>query len=155
MMFWIAVGLGAVGFMFVLAAVGLVVVSRTPPERVADTLPPCPESPNCVCSRAAPVDITHHIEPFELNGNPSTAIDRIESLLAEQPNVRILRRSETYLHAEFTTSWLRFRDDVEFEIDAVASILHVRSASRVGRSDLGANRARVERLRQLWVESAK
>jgi uncharacterized protein (DUF1499 family) len=55
-----------------------------------------------------------------------------------------------YLHAEFTTRWLRFVDDVEFVVAPAERVIHVRSASRVGREDLGTNRRRVEAIRAAW-----
>jgi uncharacterized protein (DUF1499 family) len=56
-------------------------------------------------------------------------------------------QSPDYLYAQCSTRWLKFTDDVEFYLDASAGVIHVRSASRIGRSDLGVNRARVEALR--------
>ena len=59
-------------------------------------------------------------------------------------------RAEGYLRAVFKTRLMRFRDDFEARLDAEAGRIHVRSASRLGYSDLGANRKRVEALRSAW-----
>jgi uncharacterized protein (DUF1499 family) len=65
----------------------------------------------------------------------------------------VVARTESYLHAEFTSLFFRFVDDVEFLVDDAAKVIHVRSASRLGRSDLGVNRKRVERIRARWREA--
>ncbi len=116
---------------------------------VDGALAACPSSPNCVCS-AVSVDATHAIEPFALDGNAADAIDALTTIIASMPRTRVVTASDSYLHAEFTSRILRFVDDVEFHVDPAHAVIHVRSASRVGHSDLGANRARVERLRDAW-----
>lgn len=105
----------------------------------------CPDSPNCVCSFQS--DPVHGIEPLRVAGDAATAWQRLLEAIEQQPLTRIVTRSDQYLHVEFTTPWLRFVDDVEFLRDDAAGVIHVRSASRVGRSDLGVNRRRVESLR--------
>jgi uncharacterized protein (DUF1499 family) len=50
---------------------------------------------------------------------------------------------------------MRFVDDVEFLFDDTNKKIHVRSASRVGYSDMGVNRKRVEELRKLLNERLK
>ena len=57
--------------------------------------------------------------------------------------------TETYLHAEFKSAVFRFVDDVEFFADEGAGVIQVRSAARVGNSDLGVNRKRLETIRAL------
>jgi uncharacterized protein (DUF1499 family) len=42
-----------------------------------------------------------------------------------------------------------FVDDVEFLADRASGVVHVRSASRLGRRDFGVNRARIEELRAI------
>jgi len=63
------------------------------------------------------------------------------------PDSKIIRHDATYLYAEFRTRRMRFVDDVEFAFDQNAGLIHVRSASRLGRRDFGVNRARVEAIR--------
>lgn len=109
-------------------------------------LRPCPESPNCVCSFDN--DEEHAIAPLEAGDDPAATFDRLRTLLRSMSRVRIVTDKGSYLHAEFTTPLLRFVDDVEFLLDADAGVIHVRSASRVGHSDLGTNRQRVEQLRK-------
>lgn len=79
------------------------------------------------------------------------AMTRLKRILSGLPRVRIITADERYLHAEFTSLLFRFVDDVEFLIDEDRREVHFRSASRVGYSDLGANRARMEQLRRLFT----
>ncbi|MCA9054173.1 MAG: DUF1499 domain-containing protein [Planctomycetaceae bacterium] len=115
-------------------------------------LRPCPSSPNCVCSQDA--DPEHAIEPLTFSGDAADAWTRLSGIIAAEPNARILQSDDACLHAEFWTPVLRFVDDVEFLLDRPAGTIHVRSASRVGHSDLGANRKRVEALRRRFETAA-
>ena len=111
-------------------------------------LRPCPSSPNCVCSQNQ--DTGHHIEPLPFSGSPREAWDRLHALIEKLPRTRVVSRDDSYLHVEFTSLLMRFVDDVEFLLDEPASVIHIRSASRIGHSDLGANRKRIEAIRQHW-----
>ena len=115
----------------------------------AGRLAACPASPNCVCSQSSVGDARHTVAPFRIVGDAHAAWERLVNLLAQQPRTQITARTPTYLHAECATR-LRFIDDIEFLLDAAAGLIHVRSASRLGRSDLGHNRRRVEQLRGLF-----
>ena len=107
----------------------------------------CPDTPNCVCSEYGG-DRAHFIEPFELPADTATALARMRAAILEQGGKILLERAD-YLAATYTTPLFGFVDDLEIRIDAARGLVHVRSASRVGHSDLGANRKRVERLREL------
>lgn len=107
-------------------------------------LPDCPASPNCVSSRAAESDTEHYAPPITLTGSPQAAHDAVVEVLHSWPRTRIVTDEPDYLHAVVTTRLLRFRDDVEVVIDAAAGRIDYRSASRVGYSDLGVNRRRME-----------
>lgn len=119
---------------------------------VSGTLRPCPSSPNCVCSTTDHSDPVHGIEPLPLDVPADEAIAALEALVESFPRAKVVTTGEHYLHAEFTSRLFRFVDDVEFLVDAEAGVIHVRSSSRVGYSDLGANRTRVEALRSAWAE---
>jgi uncharacterized protein (DUF1499 family) len=106
-------------------------------------LPPCKRSPNCVSSQADPIDKEHYIAPLEFRGS----MQSLRAALAELPLATIVVAEGDYLYAEFRTPILRFVDDVEFL--KAGDLLHVRSASRLGRRDFKANRKRVEQLRAL------
>ena len=113
-----------------------------------NALRPCPKSPNCVSSMAEDED--HHIAPFTYEGSAAEARTKLTGILESTKRARIITSTENYIHAEFTSLIFRFVDDVEFYFDAQKPLIHVRSASRVGYSDLGANRKRIEALRQLF-----
>ncbi len=142
----------AAGLFVVLASLGLSCASRRAPALgvSAGRLLPCPDSPNCVCSQDDPASPSW-IEPLELRGDAGDELERLAKLLEATPRASIVERGEGYLRAEFTTALLRFVDDVEFLVEAPAGVIHVRSASRVGHSDLGANRKRIEELRARWL----
>jgi len=111
-------------------------------------LRPCPSSPNCVCSEYPDGDAG--IAPLAFSGNPRAAFDSLVAFLREEPRVELLTVESDYVHAVFRTRIFRFRDDVEFRLDENGGVIHVRSASRVGHSDLGANRERVDSIRARW-----
>ena len=122
--------------------------SRPSPEEAAVArMQPCPSSPNCVCSREDPADATHYIEPLRFTGGADQAMARLRQIVEDWDRAEVIEADGGYLRAVFTTRLLRFKDDVEFELDAEAGLIHVRSASRLGHSDLGANRKRVEAIR--------
>ncbi|MBI3899102.1 MAG: DUF1499 domain-containing protein [Gammaproteobacteria bacterium] len=109
----------------------------------------CPASPNCVSSQAA--DAEHSIEPLAYVSSPMEARTRLKQVIAAMPRTRLVSETDNYLHYEFTTRILRFVDDVEFYFDDNARRIQVRSASRVGHSDFGVNRKRVETVRRAFM----
>lgn len=115
-------------------------------------LAPCPQSPNCVSSQAADTDTEHKIDPLTYGTDPATAIANLKSIIENQARTKIITETDTYLYAEFTSALMGYVDDVEFYLDADAGIIHVRSASRLGQSDLGVNRKRVEAIRLRFTE---
>jgi uncharacterized protein (DUF1499 family) len=117
-----------------------------PPPGDGAALKPCPSTPNCVSSRAS--DPEHRIEPLPLHGSAAAGLEAVRRAVLALPRTKIVAVGPGYLHAEFTSLVFRFVDDVEFVVDEPAGVIHVRSASRVGRSDLGVNRRRVEQLRE-------
>lgn len=109
-------------------------------------LAPCPSSPNCVSSQSK--DSKHQIEPLAFDGNSAKAISVLKSIVQELPRTAIITASENYLYAEFTSALMGFVDDVEFYVDPTEHGIQVRSASRLGESDLGVNRKRIEAIRK-------
>lgn len=112
-------------------------------------LAPCPGSPNCVSSEEA--SEPSRIEPLIFTGNPEAAWDCLKRAVLGMGGT-IGRDEDDYLWATFKTSLFRFVDDVEFRMDAPNTVIHVRSASRIGYSDFGVNRKRVETLRRRFSE---
>jgi uncharacterized protein (DUF1499 family) len=112
-------------------------------------LPPCKRSPNCVSSQADRSDAEHYIEPIRFKGTTVQAMVAAKRAVELMERSTIVREESGYLYAEFRSKLLGYVDDLELVFDANAGVLHVRSASRLGRRDFGVNRARVERLRRL------
>ena len=142
--------------MLVLGIIGTFVLSLTssPPGNLGvrnGRLAKAPSSPNCVSTQAA--ERSHWIEPMAFQCDPSTAMDTLEAIVGNYAGGTIIEREGDYLYAEFRSPFFRFVDDVEFLIEPESNRIHFRSASRVGHSDLGANRNRMEQIRNLFAEA--
>jgi uncharacterized protein (DUF1499 family) len=111
-------------------------------------LAPCPATSNCVSSQSS--DPIHAIEPLTISGPVTDAHAALKHILLGMKRTAIITETDTYIHAEFTSAIFRFVDDVEFWFDENGKVIHVRSASRLGQSDLGVNRKRVEDIRARW-----
>lgn len=127
---------------------GATCASRRPVEAQLEggRLRPCPGTPNCVSSEVGEADV----EPFTFTGDADAAFESLVAFLEAEPRVEVLARSGDHVHAVAKTALLRFADDLELRLDRERGVIHVRSASRIGISDLGANRARVESIRARW-----
>ncbi len=112
-------------------------------------LSPPPRKPNCVSSQADPADTQHYIAPIGFAGDPATAMKKLRDVIDDQPGTEVIESRPDYLYAEFTSKLMGYIDDVEFFNDGKA--IQVRSASRLGYSDLGANRKRVESIRKAFA----
>ena len=110
----------------------------------------CPDSPNCVSTQAT--SEMHRMEPIPFTSDTATVLERIKAAIGSTPRTRITAEDKTYLRSEFTTAIMRFVDDVEFFIDEDAKLIHFRSASRIGYSDMGANRKRMASLASRLTE---
>jgi uncharacterized protein (DUF1499 family) len=110
-------------------------------------LAPPKSTPNCVSSQADASDAEHYIAPIPFKGALPEAMAAARKAVEGMQGARVIRQEGGYLYAEFRTPVMRFVDDVEFSYDEKAGLLHVRSASRLGRRDFGVNRARVEAIR--------
>ena len=122
----------------------LLACGSAPTERMA----PCPSSPNCVSSQAT--DEEHAVPAFEA-ADPAAALVGLASTLEGMDGfTEFVAREDGYLHATFTTPLMQYVDDLELQVGD--GVVDVRSASRVGHSDLGVNRKRVEALRAAWAK---
>lgn len=110
------------------------------------TIMSCPDKPNCVSS-TAPRDGSHFIEPLQYEGEDHAALDRLRAVMKGLPRVKLVDDEGYFLRYEVRTRLMRFVDDVEFCLDPGRRVIDVRSASRVGHSDMGVNRKRVEEIR--------
>jgi uncharacterized protein (DUF1499 family) len=111
-------------------------------------LAPPKRTPNCVSSQADPADAEHYIAPIAFKGDAAAAAAAMRRAVEGMTDATIIRQEGSYLYAEYRTKLMRFVDDVELLHDPKAGVIHVRSASRLGRRDFGVNRARVESLRR-------
>jgi uncharacterized protein (DUF1499 family) len=111
----------------------------------------CPASPNCVSSQAPSTDAEHSTTPLQYESSPAEAIARLKTIIEGMERTEIIKETDTYLYAEFTSKLMGFVDDVEFYAEPDTGTVHVRSASRLGQSDLGVNRQRIEAIRQQWT----
>lgn len=106
----------------------------------------CPDSFNCVSSLAK--NPKHRVEPFRLKNDPKTSWDMVLKTLSSMPRTTIVTANNSDIHAECRSMIFRFVDDLTLRLNPSKGIIHIRSASRIGYSDLGANRRRVENLRE-------
>ncbi len=147
---WIALAVVAL-----LLAARIGVFSGKPPTNIGvrdGKLKPPAKTPNSVSSQAdlwpdAPQRDYARIAPVNAHGDGKATVAKIARVIEDLPGSHIVEQRDDYLYAQFTTPLLRFVDDVEFWFDPAAGVVQVRSASRVGRKDLGVNRARVESIR--------
>ena len=137
-----------VGFTSLMCLTGC---SGTAPELGVDngTLMSCPESPNCVNSQA--VDSEHGIEPLHYSGTVEEGRARLLQIITSGKRAKVITAEDSYIRVEYASALFGFVDDVEFYLQpeqAGTTIIQIRSASRLGHSDLGVNRKRVEQIRR-------
>lgn len=152
---WILIivgGLAAVGV--VVFTGGLARLSRNQPQTedielgVTDgRLTDCPDTPNCVSTQADPSDSVHYVEPIGHGGSPDDVMSRLVAWIENQERAEIVRTEERYIRAVFSSRVFGFQDDVEILVEP--EVVHVRSASRVGQGDMGVNRDRYTRIRDV------
>ncbi len=106
---------------------------------------PCPDSPNCVVSQTPDPD--HAIAPLSYQIPQENAYTTLIDVLSVVPRTTIVERTENYIRAESSSRLMGFVDDVEFYFPSDETVIHMRSAARVGESDLGVNRRRLEQIR--------
>jgi uncharacterized protein (DUF1499 family) len=116
----------------------------------AAQLKPCPNTPNCVSTEAT--DRSHAIAPYRYQGAPAAALRRLHDVVLRVPRAKIVAADATSLRVEFRTALFGFVDDATFVVDDASKTIRFRSASRVGRSDLGVNRRRMEAIRREFAK---
>ncbi len=138
-----------------IAAGRLGLLAGSPPQDLGvheGRLRPPAATPNSVSSQAAlypehPRRGQAQIAPLSFTGGGPAALDRLARLVETTQGAKVVQRTPDYLYATYTTPLMGFVDDVEFWVDPAGSVIHLRSASRLGYGDRGANRARIEALR--------
>lgn len=111
---------------------------------------PCPKTPNCVSTMAPKEDKKHFITPISYNSSQEEAVEKMIQIINSLKGTTITVKDINYIHAIFSTKLLRFKDDVEFYFDDSSKLIHFKSASRIGSSDLGTNRKRMEKIKNLY-----
>ncbi|PHS23803.1 MAG: hypothetical protein COA83_09115 [Methylophaga sp.] len=121
---------------------------------ISNALSPCPDKPNCVCS-SDKSDVNHYIDPLPLvHEDIANSLVILKEVIVEM-NGTLQAESDDYLAATFTSAIFGFVDDLEIKIDSNQNLIHFRSASRMGHSDMGVNKKRVELLKQLYQQKLK
>ena len=147
-----------------LAGLGLLVAGQagmlegTAPQKLGvleGKLRPPSDTPNSVSSQADlypdhPQQKYARIAPFTFSGDGHQAMQTLAQVLTAMADTRVVKQEADYLYAQSTTAWLRFTDDLEFWLDPARNVIQVRSASRMGKKDLGKNRQRMESIRELF-----
>ena len=139
----------ALAILIGLFVLGLMSQSGEANGLVAGKLTKCPDKPNCICTEFD-ADVAHYAAPVVFSQTPtSEVVLRLKSIV-QQMGGNIQIEDSNYLAATFTSSVFRFVDDLEIRIDADLKTIHLRSASRVGHSDRGVNRKRIEQFKALY-----
>lgn len=157
---WLLIVIGALAVL-ALAAGQLGWLQGTPPVDLGvhdGKLKPPSTTENSVSSQVAlyPDHPQRHysdIAPLAVQGNGPATLARIKVIVAGMAGASVVRSDADYLYVQFTTRVMKFVDDVEFWFDPVNNVIQLRSASRVGRGDLGVNRRRVETIRSALAAS--
>jgi uncharacterized protein (DUF1499 family) len=113
-------------------------------------LKPAPKSPNTVSSQA--IGGYHQIAPLTYAGDADRAMTLLKATVEAIPRTQVIVSRADYLYVECTSEWMGYVDDVEFYFPPGEKIIHVRSASRLGSSDFGVNRKRIEAIRARFGE---
>lgn len=127
---------------------GIMSRSGSAPGWVNGRLAPCTDKPNCVCSEYKS-DTPHYIEPISLVPTEPAPMLLLKNIISEMGGA-VQTGNDTYLAATFTSAMFRFVDDLELRVDSDRQQIHIRSASRIGYSDMGVNRQRVMELKRLY-----
>ena len=109
---------------------------------------PCPDSPNCVSSQS--IDKKRFIEPLQYTGSLADARQKLIDILKKTKRVNLVKVETDYILAEFRSSIFQFIDDLELYFPPDQTVIHVKSASRKGYYDFGANRRRIKWLRSIF-----
>jgi len=138
----------------ILGTIGLMVWARGAkrPTNLGVTngqLAPCPGTPNCVATQNAAA--SQQLPPLPYTGSLAAAKTRLLKVVQNMPRVESLANQDKYLAFVFRSRLIGYPDDVEFLLDDAAKVILFRSASRLGKGDMGVNRARMEAIRQAFA----
>jgi uncharacterized protein (DUF1499 family) len=111
---------------------------------LSNPLKPCPDKPNCVSTTSQ--DRRHSMLPLHFKGDLASSVKRVKEIVLSFPRTSLQTEDENFLHFTFKSALFGFIDDVEFYFDPQNKVIHFRSSSRTGYSDLGVNRKRMEQI---------
>jgi uncharacterized protein (DUF1499 family) len=149
-MLFVVIGAGAGIALHLASSKGATMFSGKRPDNLGvkeGRLASCGRRLNCVSSQADPGDAQRYVAPIPFKGSAVDALAAARRVVEAMARATIVRHEGNYLHAEFRSRLMGYVDDVEFTYDDKAGVLHLRSASRLGRRDFEVNRKRVEALR--------
>jgi uncharacterized protein (DUF1499 family) len=112
-------------------------------------LAPCPDAPHCVSTQSE--DEGHRMEPFSYTTSQAEAQEKLLTIIRSMKRTKIISIKNDYLHAECTSAFFRYVDDVEFYFDDEQKLIHFRSSSRLGYYDVGVNRRRMGKIREIFL----
>lgn len=130
----------------------LLVMMLTAVPSSAVSLPPCPRSPNCVSTLATDA---HAIAPLRYTATQAEAMRRLLAVVRAVPRSTVVESGPDAFRVEFRTRIFRFVDDAQFVFDDQKKTIHFRSASRIGHSDMGVNRRRMEEIRKAFNAASR
>lgn len=140
----------AVAIIALFFILGVMSKSGKAPGLIDGRLSQCPDRPNCVCSEAGN-DAGHTTAPIRIPDDSTLdPLPVLKQVILEMGGT-VRAESGSYLAATFSSAIFGFIDDLEIRVDAPQRVVHVRSASRVGHSDMGVNRERTELLEKLYI----
>jgi uncharacterized protein (DUF1499 family) len=149
-MLFVVIGAGAGIALHLASSKGATMFSGKRPDNLGvkeGRLASCGRRLNCVSSQADPGDAQRYVAPIPFKGSAVDALAAARRAVESMRRATVVRHEGNYLHAEFRSRLMGYVDDVEFTYDDKAGMLHLRSASRLGRRDFEVNRKRVEALR--------
>jgi uncharacterized protein (DUF1499 family) len=150
----IIVSLIIIAAIFLFFVLGLMSKSGEAPGLIAGSLSKCPNKPNCFSTEKKD-DAAHYITPIKISQDISIELDSLHILkdTIRDMGGSIEDESEDYFASTFESGVFGFVDDFEIRIDTKENLIHIRSASRVGHSDMGANKKRIKLLKQLYKKN--
>lgn len=149
-MLFVVIGAGAGIALHLATSKGATMLSGKRPDNLGvkeGRLASCGRRLNCVSSQADPGDAQRYVTPIPFKGSAVDALAAARRAVESLQRATVVRHEGNYLYAEFRSRLMGYVDDVEFTYDDQAGVLHLRSASRLGRRDFNVNRDRVEALR--------
>lgn len=112
-------------------------------------LAPCPDKPNCVSTQST--DEKNKMDSFSYSGTEAETIAKLKDILLNRKRTKIVKEEANYIRAEEKSKLFKFVDDIEFYLDETSKTVHFRSASRIGYSDFGVNRKRMEEIKHSFI----